>query len=78
MRTGIRADEERLGIEGRLDRGQQHVRPDVAGQEVDLVAFDQLFGLLLADLGLEAVIFVDHLHRNAAHLAAHVVERELE
>ena len=77
-RAGIGDDEEGLGVDDRLERGQQHVRPDVAGDEIDLVGLDQLLGLLLADFRLEAVVFVDHLDRQTAHLAAHVIERELE
>ena len=43
-----------------------------------MVGLDQLVGLLLADFRLEAVVLVDHLNRQPAHLAAYVVERELE
>ena len=43
-----------------------------------LSELDQLLGLLLAGFRLEAVIFVDDFDRQPAHLAAHVVERELE
>ena len=62
----------------RLERGQQHVRPDVADDEVDLVGLDQLLGLLHADFGLDLVVLVDHLDRQAADLAAVMVEGELE
>ena len=67
-----------FGIDRGLQRGQQHVRPDIAGDEIDLVGLDQLFGLLLADVRLLAVVLVDHFDRHAAHLAAHMIERELE
>src|SRR6185369_2528105 len=53
-------------------------RPDIAGDEIDLVGLDQFFGLLLADIGLLAIVLVDHLDRLAAHLAAEMVERKLE
>ena len=76
--TRIGRDQEGLGIDGGLQRGEQHVGPDVADDEIDLVGLDQLFGLLLADVGLLAVVLVDHLDRLAAHLAAQMVERELE
>ena len=67
-----------LGIDDRLERRQQHVRPDIADDEIDLVGFDQLLGLLLADVRLLPVVFVDHLDRETADLAAHMIERELE
>ena len=70
--------QEGFRIDDWLERGQQHVRPDITGDEIDFVGFDQLLGLLLADLRLEAVVFVDHLDRQAAHFAAHVIEREFE
>ncbi len=39
---------------------------------------DQFLGLLLANIRLLPVVFVDHLDRNAAHLAAQMVERKFE
>ena len=50
----------------------------IAGHEVDLVLLQHLLGELHADLGLELVVAVDHLDGEAAHLAAEVVERELD
>ena len=76
--SGVRRDQEGFGIDRGLQRGQQHVRPDIAGDEIDLVGLDQLFGLLLADIRLLPVILVDHLDRLAAHLAAHMIQRQLE
>ncbi len=43
-----------------------------------MVGFDQLLGLLHADIRLLRVVFVDDLDRQAAELAAEVVETELE
>ena len=63
---------------GRLHRSQQHVRPDVPHDKVDFVGLDQLIGLLLADLRLEAVVFVYDLYGQATHFAAHMIERQLE
>jgi len=67
-----------LGIDERLERGEQHVRPDVANDEVDLVGFDQLLGLLHADLGFGLIVLVDHLDRQAADFKAVMVESQLE
>ena len=44
----------------------------------DLVLLQHLVGDLLADVGLELVVAVDHLDVEAADLAAEVVERELD
>ena len=43
-----------------------------------MVGLDQLLGLLHADIGLLRVVLIDHLHRQAADLAAEMIERELE
>ena len=67
-----------LEFHRRLQRGQQHVRPDIAHQEIDLVCVDQLVGLLLTELWLELVVFVNHLDRQSAHRPANVVEPKLE
>jgi len=77
-RPGIGVDQEDLGVGHRLGGGEQHVRPDEAGDEIDLVALHELLGLLLADLGLLVVILVDDLDRLAGHLAAHVVQGQLD
>ena len=71
-------DQKRVGVYRRLQRGQQHVRPDVAYQEIDLVRVDQLVGLLLTELWLELVVFVNHLDRQPAHRSANVFEPKLE
>ena len=70
VRTGIGADQEGLRVDHRLERGQQHVRPDVAGDEIDPVGLDQLLGLLPADVRAQLVVLVDDLDRQPAHLAA--------
>src|SRR5262249_52340949 len=57
---------------------EQHVRPDVAGDEVNLVGLDELLGLLDAYLGLLLIVLVNHLDRQAPHLAAQMVERKLD
>ena len=77
-RTGIGADQELVRVEYRLGRGQQHVRPDVTGDEIDIVLLDQLVGFLLADIGLETVVFHDQLDVEIAHLAADVFHRQLD
>src|SRR5258708_12052356 len=38
----------------------------------------EFFGLLLSDVRLLLIVLVDHLDRFAAHLAAEMIERELE
>jgi hypothetical protein len=77
-RACISADQECLRIDRGLQRGQQDIRPDVAGEKTDAIGTDQLVGLLLADLGLLLIILVDDLGGDAADLAAEMVERELE
>ncbi len=77
-RAGVGDNRKRLGIYERLERGEQHVRPDVADDEVDLVRFDQLLRLLHADLGFELVVLVDDLDRAATQLAPEMIEPELE
>jgi hypothetical protein len=67
-----------LGINDGLENRQQHIRPDEAGDEIDLVGFDQLLNLLDADFRLLLVIFIDDLDRQSAELAAEVVETKLE
>ena len=61
-----------------LSDAKQHVRPDIAGDEIDLVGFDQLAGLLHADFGFLLVVLVNDLDRQAAELAAVMVKPELE
>ncbi len=78
-RAGIGRDQDRVALVGhRLERGQQHVRPDVARDEVHLVLLDELLGLLLADVGLELVVLVDDLEGLAAHLAAEMLLGEFD
>ena len=43
-----------------------------------MVGFDQLIGLLLADLRLLRVVFVENLDRLSGHLAAEMLEAEVE
>ncbi len=43
-----------------------------------MIGLNQLFGLLLADIGLLLVVLVDHLDRPSIHLAADVIERQFE
>ncbi len=76
--AGIGDHRHGLRVDQRLERGQHHVRPDVADDEIDLVGFDQLLGLLHPDVGLLRVVLVDDLDRQAADLAAEMVETELE
>src|SRR5260370_19559001 len=67
-----------MRIDRGLQRSQQHVRPDIAGDEIHLVGLHEFFGFLLADVRLLLIVLVDHLDRLAAHLAAEMIERELE
>ena len=53
------------------------MRPDEPGHEVHVVGLDELVRLLLARLGLEAVVFVDDLDVEAGHLRADVFDREV-
>ena len=77
-RAGVGADHDlaRAG-DDRHDR-HHHVRPDDAGDEVDLVLLQHLLGDLHADVGLELVVAVEHLDRQAADLAAEVLDGELD
>ena len=77
-RAGIGHDGHGLGVDHRRQRCQEHVRPDVADQEVDVVGLDQLLGLLQSDVRLDLVVFVDDFDRQAAELAADMIEAELE
>jgi hypothetical protein len=78
MRPGVGGNEELAGVQHRPRRRQQNIGPDVAGDEIDIVQVDELVGLLLADLRLEAVVLVDHLEVEITHLAAHVLDREID
>ncbi len=49
----------------------------IAGQEIDLVAFQQFVGHLAPDIGLELVVGIDDLGRQAADLAAEHRQREV-
>jgi len=69
-RRGVWAHVRNPGIEGLRHRGQQDVREDDAGEDVDFVQANVLLGQLLADLGLELVVADFHLHRQPAELAA--------
>jgi hypothetical protein len=75
---GIGADDEGLRIHRRQQRGQQHVGKAVAGEKIDVVGFDELVGLLLADLGLLRVVLEQNLDRLSRHLAAEMLEAEIE
>jgi hypothetical protein len=55
-----------------------HVRPDDAGDDVDVVLLQHLLGDLHADVGLGLVVAVDHFRLEPADLAAEMVERELD
>ena len=61
-----------------LSERQQHVRPDVADDEVDVIGFDQFLRLLHADFGLLLVVLVNDLDRQPAELAAEMIEPKLE
>jgi hypothetical protein len=78
VRAGVGADHDLAGVGHRRRHREQHVRPDHPGDEVDLVLLQHLVGELLADVGLDLVVAVDHLGVEAADLAVEVVERELD
>ena len=49
------------------------MRPDVTGENINLVFFEKFFGFLLAGLGAETVIFKYNFGRDAAHLVTDMV-----
>ena len=53
------------------------MRPDEARDEMDIVLFHQLVGLLFADLRLEAVVFNDELDVLTAHFVTDVIECDI-
>jgi hypothetical protein len=57
---------------------QHHVRPDDTGHEVHLVLFQHLVGELLADVGLDLVVAVDHLDVESPDFPAEMIERQLD
>ena len=78
VRAGVGADHEGARA-GHCGRDCEHdVGPDHAGDEVDLVLLQHLLGDLLADIGLDLVVAVDHLGVEAADFALEMVERELD
>jgi hypothetical protein len=77
-RAGVRADVEGLRLEHRLLDGLQQVLEHDAGHQVDLVALEHLVGELARDVGLLLVVLDDHLDRQAAQLAAGVLDAEQE
>ena len=77
-RPRIGADQELVRVEYGFGRCQQHVRPDVTDDKIDIVLLDQLVGLLLADIGLEAIVFHDQLDVERSHLVADVLQRQLD
>src|SRR5712692_1939183 len=54
------------------------VRPDDSRDEIDLVFFQHLVRDLLAHVGLDLVVAVDHLDVEPRHLAPEVIERKLD
>ncbi len=77
MRAGIGRYQDGAGLDDRLIRRKQHVRPDEPGQEIDLVALQHLVGDLAADIRLELVVAVEDLRRQPADLAAEHGKREV-
>ena len=58
--------------------GLQDVGENGSDHEVDLLAFEQAFGLGHGAVGLEFVVDHDDLDILAAHLAAEILDRELK
>lgn len=77
-RAGIGDHRDRLCLNQRLQRAQHDVRPDVTGNEVDVIGFEQFLRLLHADFGLLLVVLVNDLNRQAAELATEMIEPELK
>ena len=78
VRPGVRADHESAGARHGGRHRQHHVRPDDARDEMDLVLLEHLVGELLADVGLDLVVAVDHLDVEPADLSSEMVERQLD
>jgi hypothetical protein len=76
--AGVGADNKGLRVHRRQQRRQQNVREAVAGEKIDAIRFDQLVGLLLADLRLLRVVLVEDLDRLSRHLVPEMLEREVE
>src|SRR5207244_1786473 len=60
---------------GLVDR-HHDVREDRADDEVHAIALEEFLGDLQSDVGLELVVLLDHLGRQAAELAAGVLDAE--
>jgi hypothetical protein len=77
-RTGIRADQKGLALNDRLVDRAENVGEDRADHEVDLVALQQGLDLGHGDVGFQLVVDDDDLDLLAAHLAAEILDREVE
>ena len=77
VRACVRADHELARVRDRGRDREHHVRPDDSRHEVDLVFFQHLVRDLLAHVGLDLVVAVDHFDVEPRHLAPQVIEREL-
>ena len=74
---GIGAKEKLTRFEHNRSRSSQHMRPDIAGHDVDFVFFDQFFGFLFADFWIKTVILEQDFDIPATHFMADMIHRQL-
>jgi hypothetical protein len=77
-RSGIRADQEGLGIRHRLVDRLEDIGEDWSHDKIDLVAFEQAFDFRDRAVRFQFVIGCHDLYLPAGHLAAEVLDRECE
>jgi hypothetical protein len=74
--AGIGTDQELVRSGDRIHRCQQYMRPDIAGDKIDIILFNQLVRFLLADVGLETIVFHDQFDIELAHLVSDMLKRK--
>ena len=77
-RTGIRADQESLGVGDRLVDRLQDVGEDRPDHEIDLVALEQSLDLAHRAVGFKLIIGDHDFDVASTHLAAEILDREIE
>ena len=75
---GIGRNQELARIQHRFARCQQHMRPDVARDEINIVLLHQLVGGLFAGIGGELIVAKDDLDIQIAGLAAQMLDRQID
>jgi hypothetical protein len=70
--------EKKYGFDDRLVHRDRHVREGRADDDIDLVLAEILVRDLDADIGLLLVVLDQHLDRQAADLAAEILDREVD